>query len=265
MACPNSKVHKPNAPLCLIVDYTGSATYKTARAIADILHPIMGQTEHYLENSKDLKKKLANKKLKENEVLISHDIVSLFTKVPIQEALTVIRSRLKNDKTLSKRTNLTVDDIMDLLEFVCNATYFQFNDQIYQQCFGMAMGSPVSPILANLFMENQEQLALSNCPEEMKPSFWYRYVDDICESVDKDQTDNLTEYLNTVDTTNNIKYTKEEMENNKLPMLEEAIEIHRHQTMNRDVGALALPATYQSLILQRKKVTPPALCKNQKS
>ena len=47
--------------------------------------------------------------------------------------------------------------------------------------------------------------------------------------------------------------------------IKEAIEIHRHQTMNRDVGALALPATYQSLILQRKKVTPPALCKNRKS
>ena len=91
---------------------------------------------------------------------------------PIQEAIAVIRSRLENDNTLSDRTLLSVDDIIDLLNFVCDSTYFQFEGQLYQQCFGTATGSPVSPIIANLFMEQQAQLALENCPPQMKPSFW---------------------------------------------------------------------------------------------
>jgi len=82
------------------------------------------------------------------------------------------------------------------------------------------MGSPVSPIIANLFMEHQEQLALERCPPECKPAFWYRYVDDIGEAVKKDQTENLTAYLNTVDQTGNIKYTSELEQNRTLPMLD---------------------------------------------
>ena len=214
------KIHKQDNPLRPIVDYSGSANYKLGRDLADLLNPLMGQTEHHLQNSKDLKKKLENVQLKEGEILISHDIVSLFTNVPIQESLNVIRSRLEQDDTLKDRTLLSVDDILDLLEFVCDSTYFQFEGQLYKQCFGTAMGSPVSPIIANLFMEHQEQLALQNCPPEMKPSFWYRYVDDIGESVKEDQADNLTAYLNTVDKTGNIKYTSEHEQDRTLPMLD---------------------------------------------
>ena len=214
------KIYKQDNPLCPIVDYSGSANYNLGRSLADLLNPLMGQTEHHLQNSKDLKKKLEDVQLQEGEILISHDIVSLFTNVPIQESLNVIRSRLEQDDTLKDRTRLSVDDILDLLEFVCDSTYFQFEGQLYKQCFGTAMGSPVSPIIANLFMEHQEQLALQNCPSEMKPSFWYRYVDDIGESVKEDQADNLTAYLNTVDKTGNIKYTSEREHDRTLPMLD---------------------------------------------
>ena len=219
------KIHKPENPLRPIVDYSGLANYNLGRALADLLNPLMGKTQHHLQNSKDLKKKLENVTLKEDEILISHDIVSLFTNVPIQEALSVIRTRLENDDTLKNRTRLSVDDIMDLLNFVCNSTYFQFEGQLYQQCFGTAMGSPVSPIIANLFMEHQEQLALEQCPPEMKPSFWYRYVDDIGEAVKQDQVQNLTDYLNTVDKTGNIKYTSETEQDRTLPMLDVKMQV----------------------------------------
>ena len=50
--------------------------------------------------------------------------MSLFTKTPIQETLTIIRERLEKDQDLKKRTNLEVDDIMDLTEFIATTTYF---------------------------------------------------------------------------------------------------------------------------------------------
>ena len=60
---------------------------------------------------------------------------------------------------MKKRTLLAPEDIVELLEFVLTTTYFAFGGQVYQQKFGTAMGSPVSPIVANLFMEHLEQRA----------------------------------------------------------------------------------------------------------
>ena len=85
-------------------------------------------------------------------------MVSLFTNTPISEALEIIRNQLENDKRLKDSTNL---EIMELLEFVVITTYFTFRGVIYQQRSGTAMGSPVSPIIANLFMEWLEQPAIA--------------------------------------------------------------------------------------------------------
>jgi len=53
---------------------------------------------------------------------------------------------------------------MDLLKFIVTTTYFSFKGVIYQQMFGAAMGSPVSPLLANLFMEWLEKQAIATTP-----------------------------------------------------------------------------------------------------
>ena len=53
-----------------------------------------------------------------------HDVMSLFTKTPTQETLTIIRERVEKDQDLKKRTNLEVDDIMDLTECIATTTYF---------------------------------------------------------------------------------------------------------------------------------------------
>ena len=110
---------------------------------------------------------------------MSYDVVSLFTKTPIKEACEIIRKSLENDKTLKKRTNLNVDDSMELLKFVLETTYFRFEGEIYQQKFGVAMGSPVSPIVVNLYMEDLEQKIMATAPVDCQPRNWKRDVDDV--------------------------------------------------------------------------------------
>ena len=139
--------------------------------------------------------------IEEGEIFNSHDVVSLFTNTPINQSLEVIGTRLKNDSTLGKRTLLNVEDIIELLKFVLTTTYFSFRGIIYKQLFGAAMGSPVSPVVANLYMEFLEQQAITTAPIDCKPRLWKRYVDDILEIVRKDQVDNLTTHLNQTDPT----------------------------------------------------------------
>jgi len=136
----------------------------------------VGKSDHHLNNSKHLAKEMISVMVEEDEMFISHDVVSLFTNTPIHLVLQVIRKRLEGDTELHTRTHLTVEDIMDLLKFIVTTTYFSFRSVIYQQMFGAAMGSPVSPLLTNLFMEWLEKQAIATAPVECKPKFWKRYV-----------------------------------------------------------------------------------------
>ena len=73
----------------------------------------------------------------------------------------IIKDLLEKDPTLKDRTVLPVEDIILLLGFCLKSTYFSFLDQFYEQVEGVAMGSPVSPTVSNLYIEYFEQKALS--------------------------------------------------------------------------------------------------------
>ena len=79
------------------------------------------------------------------------------------------------------------------------------------------MGSPVSPIVANLYMEHLEQKALSTAPDSCKPRLWKRYVDDILEIVKNDGIQQLTDHINQVDETHNIQFTYEVEKEGSIP------------------------------------------------
>ncbi len=217
------KIHKPGNKVRPIVDYTGTIGYQTSRALADILSPLVGGTEYHVKNSKHLSESLAEVLIEEDEIFNSHDVVSLFTNTPIDESLNIIKERLESDKTLNKRTLLNVDDIIELLRFVLTTTYFLFRGKIYKQRFGAAMGSPVSPVVANLYMEFLEQQAIATAPLDCQPRLWKRYVDDVLEIVKSDQVDNLTAHLNQTDPTQSIKFTYEKEHEGTIPFLDTLI------------------------------------------
>jgi hypothetical protein len=222
------KIHKPNTPLRPIVDYTSTIGYCTSRWLADILGGLVGKTQHHVKNSKHLADELTEVVIEEDEILNSHDVVSLFTNTPIDQVLDIVNNRLKNENVLkvyNKETgfNLTSKDVVKLLEFILTTTYFTFRGKIYRQLFGTAMGSPVSPIAANIFMEALEQQAIATAPLNCKPKLWLRYVDDILEVIKKDSVTQLTDHINQVDKSGSIKFTHEEESEGSLPFLDTLI------------------------------------------
>ena len=130
-----------------------------------------------MKNSADFVDQIHQASLEETDVVASFDMASLFTKVPVSEALVVISQCLQNDATLKDRTNINVPDLCTLVELCLKSTYFQFGKSFYEQVEGAAMGSPLSPIVANIFMEDFEARALETSP--WKPMMWCRYVDDV--------------------------------------------------------------------------------------
>ena len=74
--------------------------------------------------------------------MVSLDVVSLFTKVPTDEIHAVVRDKLSADPLLEERTCIPIDNLMEMLTFCVETTYFGMGSNIYQQEEGLAMGSP---------------------------------------------------------------------------------------------------------------------------
>ena len=79
--------------------------------------------------------------ISDDEVMVSFDVVSLFTAIPVNKACDYIRDKLNNDSTLQSRISLTTDDIICLLDFTLSNNYFVYNNYIYIQtglrmCYG---------------------------------------------------------------------------------------------------------------------------------
>ena len=158
------KIHKPDTPLRPIVSSCGSVTYGVVKELAKILKPLDGKSPHHINSTQDFVEQVKHITLAPRVCPSSYDVSALCTSVPVDPALNIIKDLLEKDHTLKERTVMAVSDTILLLEFCLKNTYFSFQDQFYEQVEGAAMGSPVSPIVANLYIEYLEQKALSTTP-----------------------------------------------------------------------------------------------------
>ena len=117
------KVHKQDIPLWPIVSFVASPTYRLSRFLANLLAPVVGRSSSHVRNSKDFAEFISQQALREDEVMVSFDVVSLFTCVPTDLAVQVACSRLEKNPTLPVRTVLLVDDIVNLLTLCLDATF----------------------------------------------------------------------------------------------------------------------------------------------
>ena len=80
-------------------------------------------------------------------------------------------------------------------------------------------------------MEWLEGEAMATATMECKPKLWKRYVDDVLEIIKEGQVENLTNHLNTIDHTNNIKITRKPEVGGKIPFLDMLITKRRDGTV----------------------------------
>jgi hypothetical protein len=153
------KIHKEECPLRPIVSTMGSPTYNLAKYLAKHLQTYVGHTDSFVKNSLHFVESIRNVRLDTTDILVSFDVVSLFTNVPVEDSVEIIKQNLI--------TQGLREDIPELARFCLTSTYFLWKGNYYEQKEGTAMGSPLSPVIANLFMETFEQEALELAP--LKP------------------------------------------------------------------------------------------------
>ena len=149
--------------------------------------------------------------------MASFDVESLFTNILLEETIkSCCKSLYKNKELLC---NISKNQFEKLVRAALSDNYFLFDGSIYQQIDGVDMGSPLGPSLANAFSAHYEQVWLDDCPDEFKPIYYKRYVDDIFVLFrSPHHLEKFSEYLTTKHA--NIKFTSEKEVNGSLPFLD---------------------------------------------
>ena len=152
--------------------------------------------------------------------IISLDIVSLFTNIP--EYL-VIKAIEKRWTQIHNKINMSYTEFINVIKFILNNNFFQFNGKFYQQIFGSAMGNLISPILANIVMEDLEVESIKKL--NFRPLFYFRYVDDILLCIPKNMIDTTINTFNSYD--KNLQFTAELPHNNCISFLDIKIIVNK--------------------------------------
>ena len=226
------KLHKAGIPLRPIISSIGTVTYNTAKELARILKPLVGLSNHHIQNTMNFVDQIKEVKLKKEESMVSYDVTALFTSVPIPPVLKIIEDKLNEDKDLPQRTSMNTKHIIRLLEFCLRSTYFVFQGQYYEQTEGAAMGSPLSPIIANIYMEHFETRALETAPHP--PTLWKRFVDVTFVILETTYKDEFFQHINGIE--QKIQFTAENTRaDGSLPFLDTLVTVQEDGSLSTSI------------------------------
>ena len=156
-------------------------------------------------------------KINPGEILVSYDVSSLFTNIPLDETIDILAHKAFENNWFNDTydLNLTRTDLVDLLHVATKGQLFQFDGALYKQTDGVAMGSPLGPLLANVFMCSIEESLKS---QGKLPESYRRYIDDTL--VKMPDLVAATVFLNTLNHAHSaVSFTMEVEENGMLPFL----------------------------------------------
>lgn len=210
------KIHKPNVPIRPVVSYFNSPCAKLSRFLNSfILNSTNFISSSSIKNSKHLSSLIKDIHIPDSAILVSFDVTNLFPSVPPEDCL-----QLVSDLLLSHNFTPDITEfIVSLVDFVLKQNFFQFNNCFYRQNTGLAMGSNLSPLLAEIFMDNLEK-NIKNCEFYSDVLFYYRYVDDIILCYNN-TIENLNLFKNHIDSLHpSIKFTIELEQGGSIPFLD---------------------------------------------
>ena len=164
-----------------IVSSIGTFNYNLVRFLCDLLSPFVPNDDSCKDTRSFISQiKIANLSRK---FLVSYDVTSLFANISLQETIDIAINLIFS---CNPNLNITKKELKKRSLFATSQTHFIFNSKFYNQIDGVAMGSPLPPLLVNIFMSFCECKWLNEYNLK-KPNFYLRYVDDILAAFDNEQ------------------------------------------------------------------------------
>ena len=212
------KLHKVGIPIRPILSMVNAPQHQMAKWLVEILLPVVAKfgertIKAIFEFCEDIEQFSSENDI-ERTFTCSFDIVSLFTNVPLQETINIVLDALYRDPDIP--TPSQPEDLIRLMLVKATSDVeFSFNGVMYRQVDGIAMGSPLGPILANIFVGFQE----ARIAEEDWPLLYRRFVDDAfsvfpCDDLAK----NFFETLNALHPA--LCFTMETEDESRLPFMD---------------------------------------------
>jgi hypothetical protein len=158
-------------------------------------HNLLPDNQYIVTNSNTLTNAVIKLKIKPNHRLLTLNIKGLYINIPISETIKITKNQLLKNNDIQ-----ITNQIITLLEIILNQNYFSFQGQIYQPDKVVAMGSPISGTMAEIFLQHLENTYVKHLIEANILCFYTRYVDDILVIYDSTLTtpDNELRYLSTI-------------------------------------------------------------------
>lgn len=208
------KIHKKNFPVGPITSACASPGFKLAKYCTKVLSEVFHEDGFHVRNSLQFVDSLKEVSLWENEVLVSFDVVSMFTNIPVDHMIVLIAER--KDEIESK-FRIKFELFREILLFLLKeCAIFAWNKDIYRQKDSLAMGSPLSPILAKILMTKIINFTLSRIP--VAPRTLALYVDDSFWRIEKEYVNTVLQTLNSYH--HKINFTVEMERDNSINFLD---------------------------------------------
>eukprot|EP00111_Clytia_hemisphaerica_P015622 TCONS_00046106-protein len=186
----------------------GSAYHKIAKKVSDWLTVVPECNIN--TSSKEISDSLKDITLDEGEVLVSFDIVSLYTNVPVLEAIDVSTNLLYSGRF--KKPPVDQETFKELLTICSQDVLMLTSDGYYRQIDGLAMGSPPAPLLANAWLSQYDDQIRGDA------KIYNRYMDDILREIKKENIQSKLVEINGIK--NELKFTLEEEKECSIPFLD---------------------------------------------
>jgi len=206
------KIHKVDAPIRPIVNWTNAPPYKLAKLLLKQLqlHTPLSHA-FYVQNTPHLIKDLLDIPYNNKLRLASFDISNMFTNIPTKELITVIELTCQNNYIDENMTR----DLTKLAKTLITQNYFRFENMIYLQPDSLAMGAPSSSTLSEFYLQHVESHKIYSLLLNHKVEGYFRYVDDILIIYNEDNMNiyTLLNHFNNISP--KLKFTIEKKEKKK--------------------------------------------------
>ena len=219
------KVHKAIIDVCPsfrpILSAIGTPSYKLAKFLVPKLSSVTFN-EFTVKDSFAFAEEIVHQDGK--LFMGSLDVDSLFTNMPLKETINICTNLLY--KIVDVIEGINKSEFQNLLSLATQESPFKFNDILYKQKDSVTMGSPLGPTMTNVFLSFYEMKWYEQCPNEFKPVFYRRCVDDIFVLFESaEHLSKFHAYLNTCHP--NMSFSFEQEVNDKLSFLD--VEVSRQQ------------------------------------